>query len=303
MAGQRFQTVGDATTTGSPILVHALSGFLEAGSARQIAVDHLLGTLEHRTIARYPLDDVFDYRARRPRMVFDTDHYASVALPELLVSELTDQGGTTFLLLHGPEPDFGWQRLCEAVLALVRDHEIGLTVGLNAIPWAAPHTRAAGVTAHATSPELLIGRSSGITGAIEVPGHLAGLIEWTLGRAGHPALGFAVHVPHYLVGGAYPRASLTMLTELMGATGLAFRLDSLRAAADAADVELDAQVALNPENVEAIRMLETQYDALTRVQAGTDDDLTADGAPLPSGDEIAAQLEQFLRDLDDRPGD
>ena len=99
-------------------------------------------------------------------------------------------------------------------------------------------------------------------GAVEVPGHLAGMVELELGKAGKPALGFAVHVPHYLVNGEHPRAALAMLDEVAKATGLSIPLGGLQAAADAADKSLDAQVAKNPENVEAIRMLESQYDTL-----------------------------------------
>ena len=234
-------------------------------------------------------------------MVFDTDHFESVSLPELVLSEVTDAEGAHFLLLHGPEPDLGWQRFTRSVVHLVERFDVRLTVGVNAIPWASPHTRPVGVTAHATSPELITGRQSWM-GAVEVPGHLAGMVELELGKAGKPALGFAVHVPHYLVNGEHPRAALAMLDEVAKATGLSIPLGGLQAAADAADKSLDAQVAENPENVEAIRMLESQYDTLVaRPDGGAG--LTGPGVPLPSGDEIAAQLEDFLRELDDRKPD
>jgi predicted ATP-grasp superfamily ATP-dependent carboligase len=289
-----------------PIMIHALSGFLDAGAARHIAVEHLMTTLEHQTVATFDIDVMYDYRARRPRMVFDTDRYDSVTMPELLLSRFTDGEGTRFLLLHGPEPDFGWQRFTRSVLGLVDRLDVRLSVGMNAIPWASPHTRPIGVTAHATSPDLIVGHRSWI-GQVEVPGHLAGLVELALGKAGKPALGYAVHVPHYLVGAEYPRAALTLLEEVSRSTGLAIPVAALREKADQADKAFDAQVAENAENVEAIALLEAQYDALVglpRGGAGTAPDGTAaDGGPLPSGEDIAAQLEQFLRDLDDRPGD
>jgi hypothetical protein len=284
----------------APVLVHALSGFLEAGSARRIAVTHLLENLEHRTIASYPMDHVYDYRARRPRMVFESDHFSAVTLPELLLSEVTDARGTHFLLLHGPEPDFGWQTFTRSLLGLVDRFEVPLTVGVNAIPWASPHTRPLGVTAHATDPDLISGRRSWLVGALEIPGHLSGLLELSLGEAGKPALGFAVHVPHYLVNGEYPRASLTMLEEVAAVAGLSLPLEALRTAADESDQAVDAQVRENPENAEAIAMLEQQYDAMV-VQHGGGSGVGGVG-PIPSGDEIAAQLEDFLRELDDKPG-
>ncbi len=295
-ADDAFELLDGPAVEGQPVLVHALSGFLDAGNARKLAVDHLLATLSHRTVASYDLDDSFDYRARRPRMVFDSDKFTSVDLPEMLLSEVTDAAGTKFLLLHGPEPDVGWQRFIRGVLALVERFDVRLTVGVNAIPWATPHTRPVGVTAHATSSDLIAGQES-LGGVIEVPGHLGGMLEFELGKKGKPAIGFAVHVPHYLVGAEYPRAALTMLREVANSTGLVIPADELVTAADTADREIDTQVAENPENVEAIKMLEAQYDAVAASRTGG-----TPGASLPSGDEIAAQLEDFLRDLgDDKP--
>jgi hypothetical protein len=295
-----YELVGEPAGHGSPVLVHALSGFLDAGAARRIAVEHLLGELDHRTVATYDIDALYDYRARRPRMVFDTDHYESVVLPELVLSEVQDLDGVPFLLLHGPEPDLGWQRFTRSVVSLVERFDVRLTVGVNAIPWASPHTRPINVTTHANSPELLTGRRHWF-GAVEVPGHLAGMIELGLGKEGKPGLGFAVHVPHYLVNGEHPRAALTLLQEVSAATGLSFPLQDLQLAADAADAALNAQVAESPENVQAIEALESQYDALMELPSGAAIPLA--DVPLPSGDELAAQLEEFLRDLDDNPRD
>ena len=56
------------------VLLHNLTGFLDAGAAGSLAVGHLLSTLEHETVVSFDIDSLFDYRARRPRMTFLTDH-------------------------------------------------------------------------------------------------------------------------------------------------------------------------------------------------------------------------------------
>ena len=288
----------------APVLVHALSGFLDAGAARQLAVGHLLATHESRTVATFDLDAIYDYRARRPRLVFDTDHYASIEFPELLLTEVTDSRGTGFLLLHGPEPDFAWQAFSAAVVQIVERFGVRRSIGLNAIPWPAPHTRPVGVTAHATDPSLVSGRPT-FVGAIEVPGHLAGGLELALGAAGHEAMGFAVHVPHYLTQVEFPRAALRLLEEVAVAGNLDLDLLPLAVAADDSDRDIDQQVSTNPENVEAVRALEEQYDAVVRgaesaLPMADRSDMAQE--PIPSGDEIAAQLEAFLREMDDDKG-
>jgi hypothetical protein len=83
---------------------------------------------------------------------------------------------------------------------------------------------------------------------------------------------------------------------------LVLDLSVLEANADASDADIATQVAANPENVEAVHALEAQYDAVAR---GAESSLPmAEDGPLPTGDEIAAQLEDFLRTMDEgKPSD
>jgi len=294
-----FDLVTSEIDAASPVLLHSLTGFLDAGQAGRLAVGHLLGSLEHRVVATFDLDDLYDYRARRPRMTFRSDHFVSVEMPTLELVEVRDAAGTPFLLLHGAEPDHAWQRLTAAVRLLVDQFRVRLTIGMHAIPWPAPHTRPVGVTAHATDAALVAGYPPWV-GELEVPGHLAGLIELHLGDTGHDAMGFAAHVPHYLVAAEFPTASLTLLEHVARASGLSLPLGELAEAADRTRAEIEAQISANPENAAAVAALEAQYDAVLSSRA-LDGAATGAGpdAPLPTGDEIAAQVERFLADMDD----
>jgi proteasome assembly chaperone (PAC2) family protein len=294
-----YTITADDVDLEAPVLVHALSGFLDAGGARQIAVAHLLDTLEHRTVAEFDIDAIYDYRARRPRLVFDTDHYASIDYPELLLTEVHDARGRGFLLLHGPEPDFAWRTFNRAVIEIVERFGVRRTIGMNAIPWPAPHTRPVSMSAHATDPSLVAGRPT-FVGAIEVPGHLGGALELELGAAGHEAMGFAAHIPHYLTQVEFPKAALALLREVSLVGDLDVDLTALEESARESERDIDAQVSTTPETVEAVQALEAQYDAILR---GAENALPLqESGPLPSGDEIAAQLEEFLREMDDDQG-
>lgn len=295
-----YELLSDAIEADSPVLLHSLTGFLDAGQAGRLAVAHVLETLEHRVVATFDLDDLFDYRARRPRMTFLSDHFASVDLPTLEMVEVRDAAGAPFLLLHGSEPDHAWQRVTEAVRTLVDHFGVRLTVGMHAIPWPAPHTRPVGVTAHATDSSLVSGYAPWV-GALEVPGHLAGMIELHLGDTGHDAMGFAAHVPHYLVGAEFPAASLTLLEHVARASGLSLPLAGLAESAERSRAEIESQIAANPENVTAVQALEAQYDAVlsSRELEGAVEE-AGSTSDLPTGDEIAAQVERFLADMDER---
>lgn len=284
------------------VLLHSFWGFLDAGSAGRLAVTHLLATLEHRELAVFDVDVLFDYRARRPRMVFDADHYAGVDLPQLALHEVRDVTGAPFLVLAGPEPDFRWQQFIAAVAGLVDALEVELTVAIAGVPWPAPHTRPIALSAHATERGLIEGYVPWV-GTMEVPGSVGGVLEHALGEAGEAAMGFVAHVPHYLAQVDHPRAAVTLLEAVSATTGLVFSLDALREAADRVDAEVAAQVEGSEDNLSQMRALERQYDAVLEARTGTSSPAAAAAADVPSADEIGAQVERFLADMDDRGDD
>ncbi len=278
---------------GSPVLVHGLTGFMDAGGSSRLAIEHLLETCEPTRVATFDIDALFDYRGRRPRTVFNADHYESVDMPELVVDAAVDAHGERFLILHGYEPDLAWGAVADGVIRLVEALGVRLVIGLHAIPWPAPHTRAINVTTHGNSSSLTAGATPWV-GSLEVPGSLAALLELRLGERDRRAMGFAAHIPHYLVQAEFPRGALVLLEHLCSASGLAVPLDGLREAAEESDADISIQIATNPENLEAVTTLEEQHDALLagRPESG------ADLGELRADADIAAQVEAFLADLE-----
>lgn len=291
-----LEWIEEPSEADSRILVHGIAGFLDAGHAVKTAVEHLLDSTDHRVLATFDIDLLFDYRGRRPRMSYLSDHFGDIDLPVLQLVECTDDRGHTFLLLHGVEPDTGWMTIVDTVIEMVESLNISLTVGIQAFPFPAPHTRPIAVTAHATDPLLIEGRVPWV-GEMEVPGSLANYIELQLGREGHRAIGFAAHVPHYLANVEHPRSALTLLSEISTTTGLSFPLDKLRNLSDSSDVELNQQLQESPENMAVVQGLEQSFDEI----------VTARGVSHPnqptSGDDIAAQVEKFLAEMDAREHD
>ncbi|MCU0262587.1 MAG: PAC2 family protein, partial [Candidatus Nanopelagicales bacterium] len=224
---------------------------------------------------------------------FDSDHYESVAMPELVVDAAVDQRGERFLILHGSEPDTAWGAVSQGIIRLIEALGVRLVVGLHAIPWPAPHTRPINVTVHANDPTLTVGTQPWV-GSLEVPGSLAALLELRLGELDRPAMGFAAHIPHYLVQAEFPRGALALLQSLSAATGMAVDLDGLRDAAEESDADISIQIASNPENLEAVTTLEEQYDAMMAGRANRPQGSDA----LSTDTDIAAQVEAFLAQLD-----
>ncbi|MEU6022865.1 proteasome assembly chaperone family protein [Micromonospora sp. NPDC048871] len=287
-----YELTTDLPELGQPVLIQALTGFVDAGNASRLAREQLLTSLESRQIARFDLDQLFDYRSRRPVMTFVEDHWESYDTPELVLHLLHDDDETPFLLLTGPEPDLQWERFVAAVAGLSARLDVRLTVGLNSIPMAVPHTRPAGVTAHATRPDLIVGYEPWLQ-RVQVPGSVGHLLEFRLGEAGRDALGFAAHVPHYVAQAEYPAAAEVLLASVSRSTGLLLPRDGLRSAAEAVRVEIDRQVTQSEEASTLVQALEEQYDAYARGQEGKNL-LAAETGPLPTAEELGAELERFL---------
>ncbi|HSF26973.1 MAG TPA: PAC2 family protein [Actinomycetes bacterium] len=276
------------------VLLHALSGFVDAGAGVRLSREHLLRSLEHRVLARFDVDQLLDYRARRPLMSFVEDHWESYPEPTLALHLVHDQAGTPFLLLTGPEPDIQWERVVAAVRTLIDRFGVRLTIGLTAIPMAVPHTRPVGVTAHATRRELTAGRETWVS-RVEVPASIGHLLEWRLGEAGRDAIGFAVHVPHYVAQIDYPGAAVALLEAAAKAGGLMLPTGELVTAAETTLAQVEEQVRSSDEVAAVVHGLEAQYDAYVGARAGTNL-LASDGTPLPTADELGAELERFLAD-------
>ena len=294
-----YEVDSDVPDLRGAVLLHYFEGFMDAGSAGQILANHLVDTHSDRVIARFDVDQLLDYRSRRPSMVFDTDHWVSYEAPELVVHLMHDRDDTPFLLLTGPEPDHAWEAFTAAVEDLAERWEVRLLAAFRGIPLGVPHTRPMTISAHGTRPELIAGHRS-MFSKIQVPGSVANLLELKLGQHGKDAMGLIAHVPHYLAQSAYPSAALSLADSLSLATGLSFDTDELRAASRAARAEVDRQVNASDEVSEVVRALEQQYDTFAQAE-GRENLLAESLEELPTADELGSEFERFLAEQQGHP--
>jgi predicted ATP-grasp superfamily ATP-dependent carboligase len=294
--GDLYRVSPGAPELDDVVMLYHLDGFIDAGGAGRLLTAHLLGTLEHTEVARFDLDSLIDYRSRRPVMTFAKDRWEHYDEPELVTWQVQDSEGTPFLLLSGPEPDHDWNFFISAVLRLASELNVRLAVGYHGIPMGIPHTRPLGVTAHATREGLVEGNRP-LVDRLQVPGSAAALLELRTGEAGRDAVGFAVHVPHYLSQAAYPAAAVTLLESVQRATGLSLPSDALREAGQRTDLEIARQVEGSEEVSEIVQALEQQYDAFAASGGGL---LGDEPENMPTADELGAQFERFLAEQQGR---
>jgi hypothetical protein len=292
----------DAGDGGALTMVAVLDGFLDAGNAAGRAAQHLVDLCDGGArpggpvVATFDVDQFHDYRARRPPMSCVRDDYEAYDAPRLVVRLLRDSGNTPYLLLTGPEPDNRWEAFARSVREVVERFGVTRVVSMGAVPMAVPHTRPIAITHHANNSGLLTGDSPW-RGELRIPSSAQALLEVRLGEWGHDALGFVAHIPHYLAQLEYPKASGALLENVERAGRLTLDLSGLAAEADDREAEIARYLAANEEVDGVVQALERQYDAFERAEE-TGSSLLASDEPLPTGEEIGRQFEQFLAGLD-----
>lgn len=273
-------------------LIAGLTGFADSGSAVTASMNYLLDTLEHETVAVFSADELLDYRSRRPTIYFDQDHLTGFEPPMLALYLVRDDIDRPFLLLTGYEPDFKWEAFSRAVVELTERFAVASTTWVHAIPMPVPHTRPIGTTVSGNRADL-IEQFSVWRPHTQVPANAMHLIEYRLQEAESEVSGFVLLVPHYLADTEYPFATLTALESISSSTGLIFPTDRLREEGREFTTKIDDQVQSNDELKKLVKTLEERYDSYMR-ENGLRSPLMDEEGELPSADELAAELEEFL---------
>lgn len=271
-----------------PVMVICMEGWIDAGLAAGSAVTHLLNAMPHELVATFDSDELIDFRARRPTLRIVNGVDEELRWPQIRLHAATNRTGRTVLILSGPEPDMRWNRFCAEVVSLASRLGVELVVGLGAFPAPVPHTRPVRLVGTSKSAELAA--SVGFLPAgIEVPSGVQGALEVAFGDASIPAVGLWARVPHYVAAMPYPAASAALLDGLARMADIEIDTSSLQAAAQVTGQQIEQLIAGSEEHVALVRQLEQQHDAEMPTGTGVE------FGNLPSGDEIAAELERFLR--------
>jgi proteasome assembly chaperone (PAC2) family protein len=268
-----------------PLLIVTLEGWVDAGLGAAAALGALLGSVPTDLVANFDVDTLLDHRARRPVARIVDGVNTGLMWPEIQVRSGRSESGRDLLFLVGPEPDHQWRAFCAAVAELAGTFGVSTLVGLGAFPAPVPHTRSARLVSTATSTDLAH-QVGFLPGTIDVPAGVQAALERQFADLGLPAIGLWARVPHYATAMPYPEASAVLLDGLERLTGVRVDTGDLRAAAQSTRTRLDELVANSEEHAALVHQLEAAVDAETERPLGS----------IPSGDELAAELERFLRE-------
>ncbi len=228
---------------------------------------------------------MFDYRSRRPVLDVQDGRLSELRWPELTIGHARIERRDV-LIFSGAEPDLRWQELAADAVALVRH----LNVAAVGQPRRRPGSRrahpAGACDGHRLRGGLLHpGESPGPEGLLRVPSAALSVLEIAVTGQGTPGVGFYAQVPPYASIG-YAAASIALLDRLSRHLDVSFDLESLLA-------EEREQRARYDDAVSGDAMLR---ETVARLESATGD---LEDEHLPSGDDLAREIERFLRRRDD----
>jgi proteasome assembly chaperone (PAC2) family protein len=272
-----------------PVLVVMLQGWIDAGNAAAAAMTMLDAQLEARPVASFDPDQFIDHRARRPVLQLRDGINIGLVWPEIVLKAGRDRDGRDALLLLGAEPDMNWHAFCDATVALAKEFSVSMMVGLGAYPVAVPHSRPSRLSVSASTDDLAR-QSTYQRNSVDVPAGISAALEHALSTNGIPSVGLWAQIPHYIAASPYPGGSAALLAGLAKVASVTADTGPAEQEAVALRQRLDELVRSNPDHSAMLAQLEQAWDAEENQSALTD------GSPLPSGDELAAELERFLRE-------
>ncbi len=293
-----YQLLIDEPAFDAPALVMAPEGWIDAGLGGGAAVAALQESLGDTTVvATFDSDALLDHRARRPLARIVDGVYDDVLWPEIELRAGKDPAGQDVLVLNGPEPDHSWRAYADAVSELAQRLGVRILVGMGAFPAPVPHTRTPRLVATATTAELA-NRIGVVRRQLDVPAGIVVALQRRFAELEIPAIALWARVPHYAATMPYPEASCVLLDGLAKVAGVVVDKSNLEEAAALARERLDELAANNPQSQALVRQLEEQVDNEAEDGDGGAFDASGDQpwSNLPSADELAAEVERFLRD-------
>ena len=275
----------------SPVMVVMLTGWIDASGAAAAAMSTVQEEWAVRPLATFDGDTFIDYRARRPTMELREGVNVRLVWADIELHVGQDSQGHDVLTLSGPEPDSQWRKFADVVSGLAVELGVQQMVALGAYPFATPHTRDPRLSSSSPSADV-VSNVPYLKNSVDVPAGMGAVLEHAFTEKGMPALGIWAQVPHYVSALSYPAATLALLTGLHDVAGLVVDAAAIRQETIIQRQRLDQLVASNDEHRSMVNQLEELYD-----QAQQQTDLLGTG-DIPTGDELAAEFERFLRDQD-----
>ncbi|HKH10917.1 MAG TPA: PAC2 family protein [Rubrobacter sp.] len=272
-----------------PVLIAGFTGWNDAAEASSLAVGTLSDAWEARRFGHFDAEEFFDYQTTRPQITLADGVTRAIEWPENTLSATTPALGALrgrgAVVLSGPEPNFRWRSFCNAVAETAKDLGAEMVVTMGALLADVPHSRPVSVAANSQDPGLVENLSL-IASRYEGPTGITGVLHRVCAEAGLPSVSFWASVPHYLPAVPSAPGALALLQNLSLLLEIDVDTSELEETASSYQEQVSVAVAQDADLSSYVQMLEERFDS--QVEGGERN--------LPTGDDLAEELEGFLRD-------
>jgi proteasome assembly chaperone (PAC2) family protein len=276
----------------APALVCAFKGWNDAADAASTALTFVGSTLGARRFAKIDPEEFYDFQSARPQVQLVDGETREIVWPAVELYEArVPRAPRDLILLVGTEPSMRWRTFTKVIVELAEALGTQLVVTLGALLADVPHSRPVSVTGLASDP-VLISRLGLTRSSYEGPTGIIGVLHAACQQDGLPSASLWAAVPHYVAATPNPKASLALVRKLEGLLGVVVDGSDLEAAASEYERQVNAAVQSDPD-VQAF---------VERLEQAVTDDIDDDPGPLPSGDQLARELQRFLRQRGEDPG-
>jgi proteasome assembly chaperone (PAC2) family protein len=275
-----------------PVLIAGFTGWNDAAEASSLAVGTLKDAWGAQRFGHFDAEEFFDYQATRPQITLTDGVTRTIQWPENTLSATAPAvealRGRGAVLLSGPEPNFRWRSFCDAVAETARDLGAEMVVTMGALLADVPHSRPVSVSANSQDP-VLVENLKLSASRYEGPTGITGVLHRVCAEAGLPAVSFWASVPHYLPAVPSAPAALALLQSLSVLLRIDVDTSELEETANSYQEQVSVAVAQDSDLSSYVQMLEERFDS--QVEGGERN--------LPTGDDLAQELEGFLRERND----
>jgi proteasome assembly chaperone (PAC2) family protein len=278
----------DRPDVSRPVVVCAFGGWNDGGEAATTAARYVRDRWGARRFASIDPDEFFDFQVNRPTVQLEDGLTRRLEWP---ASEFSHArvGGRDVVLFIGIEPNNRWRTFVRTLLSVVRELDTSLLVTLGAFLADVPHTRPAPVSAASTDARW-IGRLGIEPSQYEGPTGIVGVLHDEARRLGLPTVSLWGAAPHYLPSGTNPKVALSLLRKLGELLEVPIETG-----------EIETAVAIWEKQVrEVIQEDESLVAYVSRLEEATSEE--GDLGQIPSGEQLAQEVERFLRDNPDGGG-
>lgn len=267
----------------NPVLVVALRGWFDASGTATGALEWAIQDRPITVVASIDPDPFFDFTQERPETFLDEDGERQVRWPEndFLVIRYPE-GNRDLVVLAGVEPHLNWSTFADCIVECATRLRCELVLTVGATADGVPHTRNPQVVGSSTNHRLA--RRLGLSKPqYQGPTGVVGVIQERLEHHGIVGVSLRVGVPHYLPNAQHPKSSAALLRHVEHVLGVPTNHVEMTDEILRWEELHDAAVDGDDQTMTYVTMLEEDFDRRAEES-------------LPSADDIAHELEEFLRE-------